>query len=113
MLFVLLVEFGPAPPTEELLQAHLDWLFPRFSEGFFILSGGLEAVEDRPPSAMAVLEADSLEAAREVLNTDPFIRAGACTHRVMPYLARVRAVDMDERFGAEVRAIPLGERVSR
>ena len=107
MHFVLLVDFGPQPPAEELLNAHLDWLLPRFSEGFFILTGGLEGTDGHPPSAMAVLEADSLEAAREVLNTDPFIMAGACTHRVMPYIARVRTDGMDGRFGDEVRVIPV------
>jgi uncharacterized protein YciI len=110
MLFALLVEFGPTPPTEELLQAHLAWLVPRFSDGTFILTGGLEAVDDHPPSAMALLEADSLEAAKEILDTDPFIRAGACTHRVVPYTARVRAVGMDDRFGADVRAVPVDRR---
>ncbi|MDQ1709491.1 MAG: YCII-related domain [Frankiaceae bacterium] len=112
MLFVLLVQFGPAPPAEELLKEHLDWLFPRFSDGFFIVTGGLEAVDDQPPSAMAILEADSLAAARAVLDTDPFIKAGACTHRVLPYIARVRTVGLDERFGDEVRAIPVEERVA-
>jgi uncharacterized protein YciI len=107
MLFALLVEFGPTPPTEELLQRHRDWLFPKFSEGSFILSGGLEAVEDHPPSAIALLEADSLEAAKELLETDPFVRAGACTHRVVPFTARVRVVGMDDRFGADVQAIPV------
>ncbi|MDT4988720.1 MAG: YCII-related domain [Micromonosporaceae bacterium] len=110
MLFVLLVEFGPTPPTEELLRAHLDWLFPRFSDGTFILTGGLEAVDDHPPSALALLAADSLDAAKEVLDTDPFVRAGACTHRVVPYTARVRAVGMDDRFGEDVRAIPVDPR---
>jgi uncharacterized protein YciI len=110
MLFTLLVEFGPTPPTEELLKAHLDWLFPRFADGTFILTGGLDAVDNHPPSAMALLEADSLEAAKEVLGTDPFVKAGACTHRVVPYIARVRAVGMDGRFGEDVRAIPVDRR---
>ncbi|MEV6794088.1 YciI family protein [Streptomyces sp. NPDC051320] len=107
MLFALLVEYGPTPPTEELLQAHRDWLFPRFSEGNFILSGVLDAVDGRPPSAIALFEADSLEAAKDLLDTEPFYRSGACTHRVVPFTARVRAVGMDDRFGEDVRAIPV------
>jgi uncharacterized protein YciI len=107
MLFALLVEFGPTPPTEELLKEHLDWLFPRFSEGSFILTGGFEAVDDQPPSAIALLEAESLEAAKELLASDPFLKAGTCTHRVAPYTARVRAVGLEDRFGADVRAIPV------
>jgi uncharacterized protein YciI len=107
MLFAVLVDFGPTPPTEELLQAHRDWLFPRFSEGSFILSGGLEAVDGHPPSAIALLEADSLETAKRLLDTDPFVKAGACTHRVVPFTARVRAVGMDDRFGTDVQAVQV------
>jgi len=107
VLFALLVDFGPTLPTEELLQAHRDWLFPRFSEGTFILSGGLEAGDGLTPSAIALLEADSLEAAKRLLDTDPFVKAGACTHRVVPFTARVRAVGLDDRFGAEVQAIQV------
>jgi uncharacterized protein YciI len=107
MLFALFVEFGPTPPTEELLHEHLDWLFPHFSDGTFILTGGLDALEGQGPSALAVLEADSLAAAKEVLASDPFVRAGACTHRVMPYNVRVRVDGMDDRFGEDVKAIPV------
>lgn len=106
MLFALFVQFGPTPPTDELLKEHLDWLFPQFSVGTFILSGGLEATDGQGPSALAVLEADSLEAANELLASDPFVRAGACTHRVVPYNVRVRVSGMDDRFGDDVRAIP-------
>ncbi|MDX6371173.1 MAG: YCII-related domain [Nocardioidaceae bacterium] len=106
MLFALFVEFGPTPPTEELLQEHLDWLFPRFSDGTFILTGGLDAVDGQPPSALAVLEAASLEDAQERLASDPFIRAGLCTHRLVPYQVRVRAAGLDDRFADDVRAIP-------
>jgi uncharacterized protein YciI len=106
MLFALFIEFGPTPPTEELLQEHLDWLFPRFSDGTFILTGGLDAVDGQPPSAMAVLEAASLEDAQQRLASDPFIRAGFCTHRLVPYQVRVRAAGLDDRFADDVRAIP-------
>jgi uncharacterized protein YciI len=106
MLFALFVDFGPTPPTEELLQEHLDWLFPRFSDGTFLMTGGLEAVDGQPPSALAVLEAASLEEAQERLSSDPFLRVGLCTHRVVPYLVRVRAAGLDDRFADDVRAIP-------
>jgi uncharacterized protein YciI len=106
MLFALFVELGPTPPPEELLQEHLDWLFSRFSDGTFIVTGGLDPAAGETPSAFALLEAESLDQAKERLASDPFIRAGACSHRVVPYLARVRTVGMDDRFGDEVRAIP-------
>jgi uncharacterized protein YciI len=112
MLFALFVEFGPTPPAEELLQEHLDWLFPRFSDGTFLLTGGLDAVDGQPASALAVLEADSLEDAQQRLSSDPFVLAGACTHRLVPYAVRVRAAGLDDRFSDDVRAIPsavLGE----
>jgi uncharacterized protein YciI len=105
MLFALLVDHGPTPPTEELLEAHRNWLFPRFSEGSFILSGGLDSTDSQSPSAIALFEADSLETATALLDTEPFFLAGACTHRVVPFTARVRAVGMDDRFGEDVRAI--------
>jgi uncharacterized protein YciI len=110
MLFALFVEFGSTPPTEELLEEHLDWLFPRFSEGSFILTGGLDPADGQARSALALLEADDLSAAYELLSTDPFVRAGLCTHRVVPYVARVRAADLDARFGDDVRAIPADRR---
>ena len=107
MLFALLVEFGPTPPTEELLQAHRDWLYPRFSAGDFILSGGLEAADDRPPSAVAFFEAADLETAKDLLEDEPLYLAGAVTHRVVPFTPRVRVVGMDDRFDDDVRAIPV------
>jgi uncharacterized protein YciI len=106
MLFALLVEFGTTPPTEALLQEHREWLYPQFSDGSFILSGGLDAVDNHPASAIALFEADSLETAKVLLDTEPFFRAGACTHRIVPFTARVRVVGMDDRFGEDVRAIP-------
>jgi uncharacterized protein YciI len=45
MLFAQLVEFGPTPPDEDLMQAHRDWLLARFADGSFVLSGTLGAVE--------------------------------------------------------------------
>ena len=106
MLFALFVEFGPTPPTPELLQEHLDWLFPRFSDGTFLVTGGLDPTDGQPPSALALLEATSLEDAQQRLASDPFIRAGACTHRLVPYQVRVRAAGLDDRFADDVRAIP-------
>jgi uncharacterized protein YciI len=110
MLFALFVEFGPTPPTEEVLEEHLDWLFPRFSEGSFILTGGLDSPDGEPRSALALLEADDLSAVHALLASDPFVRAGLCTHRVVPYIARVRAADLGARFGDDVRAIPVDVR---
>jgi uncharacterized protein YciI len=109
MLLALFVEFGSTPPTEELLEEHLDWLFPRFSEGSFILTGGLDSGDGQPRSALAIIEADDVPAAHEMLASDPFVREGLCTHRVVPYNARVRAADLDARFGDDVRAIPGGD----
>jgi uncharacterized protein YciI len=109
MLLALFVEFGPTPPTEELLAEHLEWLFPRFSEGSFILTGGLDFPDEQPRSALALIEAEDVEAAHEMLASDPFVREGLCTHRVVPYIARVRAADLDARFDDEVRAISVDQ----
>jgi uncharacterized protein YciI len=107
MLFALLVEFGPNPPSEELLEAHRNWLFAQFSQGHFILSGGLDAVDDHPPSALALFEADSLEAATRLLDDEPLYASGSISQRVVPFVPRVRVVDMDSRFAEDVRAIPV------
>jgi uncharacterized protein YciI len=104
-IFCLLVAYRGDPPTEELLEAHRSWLFPEFEQGRFILSGGLEAVPGRPPSALAILQADSLAAAEAIVGDDPFIRAGACEHQVVPFTPRVRATDIDAFFDTDTKAI--------
>jgi uncharacterized protein YciI len=104
-IFALLVEYQGDPPPEELLDAHRSWLFPKFEHGQFILSGVLDAVPGRPPSALAMFQADSLAAAEALVDDEPFFRAGACVHRVVPFIARVRATDIDAFFGSDTKAI--------
>ena len=104
-LFALLVEFRGDPPPEELLEAHRGWLFPRFEEGSFVLSGGLEAIPGRAASALAILHAESLADAEVLVAGDPFIKAGACAHQVVPFTPRVRATDIDTFFGSDTKAV--------
>jgi uncharacterized protein YciI len=107
MLYALLVEHGPVPPTEHLLEAHREWLFPRFREGSFLLSGTLDAPDGRAPTAIALFEAENLDAATALLDTEPLYAAGACTHRIVAFTARVRASDLNTRFPSGTTAIEL------
>jgi uncharacterized protein YciI len=104
-LFALLVEYRGDPPPDELLDAHRGWLFPQFERGSFILSGGLEAIPGRPASALAILQADSLADAEALVAGDPFVKAGACAHQVVPFTPRVRATDIDTFFGSDTKAV--------
>jgi uncharacterized protein YciI len=104
-VFALLVEFRGDPPSEELLAAHRDWLFPQFEQGVFILTGGLEATPGRPASALAILVADSVAAAESIIAGDPLVLAGVSVCQVVPYTVRVRATSMDTVFGNDIKAI--------
>jgi uncharacterized protein YciI len=104
-IFALLVSFQGDPPPEALLEAHRNWLLPEFEHGRFILSGGLEAIPGRPPSALALVNADDLAAAESLVAQDPFIRAGACSHQLVPFTPRVRAADIDAFFDGDTKAI--------
>jgi uncharacterized protein YciI len=104
-IFALLVSFRGGPPSGELLEAHRQWLAGKFEQGSFILSGGLEAVSGRAASALALLEADSLQAAEALVDDEPLFRAGACLHQVVPFTPRVKAIDIDAFFDIDTNAI--------
>jgi uncharacterized protein YciI len=106
MLYVLFVTYLKGQPSDELLQAHRDWLYPQFERGTFLLSGGLEATGDRPPSAIAMLEADSIEEAQQLVDSEPFFNVGAVSHQLVPFVPRVRAASLDDRF-ADAIPIPI------
>ncbi len=110
MLFVLFVTYLEGPLGEELLQSHRDWLYPQFERGVFLLSGGLESIADRPPSAIAVLEADTIEDAQVLVDSEPLFNAGAVSHQLVPFVPRVRAASLDDRFSADVTAVAIGEK---
>jgi uncharacterized protein YciI len=105
-IFALLVEYQGEPPPDDLLEAHRKWLYPKFEQGQFILSGGLDAVPGRPPSALALFQAEDLGAAEALVDDEPFFQAGALVHTVVPFTARVRATDIDAFFDTDIKAIP-------
>jgi uncharacterized protein YciI len=107
MLYVLFVTYLKGPLPEELLQSHREWLYPQFERGAFLLSGGLDAIADRPPSAIALLEADSIEDAQTLVDSEPLFNAGAVSHQLVPFAPRVRAASLDDRFPAEVTAVAI------
>lgn len=94
--------------TDDLLQQHIAWLVPKFEAGVFLVSGGLDAVADHPASAMAIMQAETREAALAILDDEPFFRAGAIDHDVVPFSARVRGTGLDEAFTTPdlIRAVP-------
>jgi uncharacterized protein YciI len=104
-IFALLIEYRGDPPSDELLDAHRSWLFGKFKQGHFILSGGLEAVPGRPASALAIFQADGLAVAEALVDDEPLFRAGALSHRVVPFTPRVRATDVDTFFDIDTKAI--------
>jgi uncharacterized protein YciI len=96
-LFVMTGEYL-AELKPELLEKHIVWLTKQFEDGVFLVSGGVDAVDGKPPAALAILEAESREAALAILDTEPFYNAGAIRHEVAPFSARVLGTDLDERF---------------
>lgn len=93
-LFVMTGEYL-AELDQGLLGQHIAWLTKQFEDGVFLVSG---AVDDDKPVALAILEAESREAALTILDTEPFFLAGAIRHEVAPFHARVLSTDLDARF---------------
>ncbi|HEY6760783.1 MAG TPA: YciI family protein [Baekduia sp.] len=106
-IYALLVEFRGGPPSEVVLEAHRNWLLPKFAQGEFVLSGSLDAVPGRPASALGFVSADSLEDAKAIVADDPFIEAGLCAHEVVPFTPRVKAGDLDAFFDGDAKVIAL------
>ena len=107
MMYIQMVTFLGQPISEELMQKHREWLYPQFERGTFVLSGVLEAVEERPPSAIAVFEAEDWEAAKALVADEPFFRAGAVSHVIVPFIPSVVAASLDGRFGDDAYAIAI------
>ncbi len=96
-LFVMIGEYT-GELSKDLLDAHIAWLVPRFEAGTFLVSGGLDAVGDKPASALAIMEAEDRGDALRILDSEPFFRAGKIVHDVVPFHARVRGTGLDERL---------------
>jgi uncharacterized protein YciI len=108
MLFVMTADFL-GQPDDDLLAAHIAWLIPQFEAGTFVISGGVGGVGNIAPSALAIMEADSREAALEILDDEPFFRAGKVRHEVRPYEVRVAAPAVDGRLvAADTRVVGHG-----
>ena len=105
MLFVMTADFL-GQPDDDLLAAHIAWLIPQFEAGTFVISGGVGGVGSIAPSALAIMEADSREAALAILDDEPFFRAGKVRHEVRPYEVRVAASDSGARLtGPDTRVV--------
>jgi uncharacterized protein YciI len=90
-------------PRPDLFEAHIAWLSAQFEAGAFLISGQTEAVGDRPPMPLAIMQAESREAALAILDTEPLFNAGVLKHDVVPYSVRVRTSGLDDLFsGADL-----------
>jgi uncharacterized protein YciI len=106
MLFVMTAEFL-GQPDGDLLAEHIAWLIPQFEAGTFVLSGGVGGVGAVPPSALAIMRAESREQALALLDDEPLFRAGKVRHEVRPYEVRVASTDLDELLVmSDTRVVP-------
>jgi uncharacterized protein YciI len=106
MLFVMTAEFL-RQPDDELFAAHIAWLTSRFEAGSFVISGGVAGLGAEPPSALAIMRADSREAALAILDDEPLFRAGTVRHEVRPYEVRVASTGLDRQLVADgTRVLP-------
>jgi uncharacterized protein YciI len=106
MLFVMTAEFL-GQPDDDLFAAHIAWLTPQFEAGTFVISGGVAGLDAEAPSALAIMRADSREAALAILDDEPLFRAGKVRHEVRPYEVRVASTDLDRQLVAEgTRVLP-------
>ncbi|MCU1479183.1 MAG: YCII-related domain [Subtercola sp.] len=105
MMFVLLTRYTTADRDEAVLEAHRNWLFPKYEDGTFIFSGGFGSFVEGPEgelSALALLQAESYEEAKALVDSEPFFVNGNCTQDLLPFTARVRASGLDAIFGDDL-----------
>jgi uncharacterized protein YciI len=95
-------------PRPDLFEQHIAWLTARFEEGVFLISGQSQGAGERPAMPLAIMEAESADAALAILDTEPLFRAGVLRHEVVPFAVRVRTSGLDDRFGGPelLRVVP-------
>ncbi|MDQ1571655.1 MAG: hypothetical protein QOF79_2329, partial [Actinomycetota bacterium] len=52
------------------------------------------------------LEADNIEEAQQLVDSEPLFNAGAVSHQLVPFVPRVCAASLDDRF-ADAIPIPI------
>lgn len=75
--YALVLDSSPIVPDARLLFDHLTWLKAREASGDLVLTGLRFGEDGKPVDGLTVLRADSLESARQVASSDPFVVAGA------------------------------------
>lgn len=120
-IFVALYGNGHVP-AGDLLQPHLDFLSALRLRGIVLGNGRLL----EGPGGMVLLQAENLEAARDILKDDPFLIAGIRTLDIYewdtrfaaglrlpprdPEIAEIPAAALDDRLAADAAAFVLDVR---
>lgn len=83
---------GPTPQEAEIISNHFNYLKSLTEQGVAIFVGRTLTTDDST-FGITVFEADSEEAAREVMNKDPAVAAGVMRAELYPF----RVVLMGQR----------------
>jgi uncharacterized protein YciI len=75
---------GPTPQEAEIISNHFDYLKSLTEQGVAIFVGRTLTTDDST-FGIAVFEADSEEAAHEIMNNDPAVIAGVMRAELYPF----------------------------
>ena len=99
-LYVALRHPGNASRAPELLDAHLRWMVAAERRGELFASGPFVA-DGVPPGAlggMSIVRAASLEEAREILSSDPFVKENVVTLELRKWMVMEGGLTINLRF---------------
>ena len=102
LLFMMFVEIVDVTKLRELLPKHLAWLTRKVEDERIVVTGGLSEEDGSEGNrALAMLRAPSLQAARELVQDDPFLVAGVCRLTFRQYTPRMHAEIIGRVFSGE------------
>jgi uncharacterized protein YciI len=70
-----------SPEETAVIERHFEYLKVKLAEGSLTLAGRTEDAR----FGIAIIEAESEEAAREIMANDPFVKEGVFTGELMPF----------------------------
>ncbi|MCP2259543.1 putative conserved protein YciI, contains a putative active-site phosphohistidine [Streptoalloteichus tenebrarius] len=88
-MFLILLDYrAPLAEIDRLLPAHREYLERHYAAGTFLMSG------PRSPRSGGVIlaEAEGRDALAAVVETDPFVTAGAATYEIVEFVPTRGAV---------------------
>ncbi|NEM91085.1 YciI family protein [Galbitalea soli] len=116
MFFILLTRYTGPDRSEQVLEAHRKWLFAKYAQGSFVFSGGFGSFRAGPAgelAALAMVEAESYDAAKAIVDSEPFFVNADCTQELLPFTPRVRTSNLDRIFGDELIVVERDGLVGR